>query len=286
MNDFLMPYLLEILDGNISGGVILCGGYGLYLKRDHLIRTGANTLMSELPVSRATTDLDFLLRLEVFSDLEVGKSIRARLDELQFEPKQPNWKFARPLNFGGGANELHVDLLARTPPPGSHIKVSTPRVGSRSNTGLHGIETPEAFAVEEQPVAIEVVGRDFNGNMQTRTVLTPHPYAWLNMKVRAAYDWFRWTHGLDEPREGRVRSDKHAFDAAQIAAMITEAELETATEIAAGYNADPLALEIRREAAELYSTIRSAGWQVAIRSDVRLEHNRIWPALSQALGIE
>ena len=63
--------LLDLLRELERCGVPLTvgGGYGLYLKRMHLARTGEQSLFTELPEVRSTNDIDMFLRAEVLADL-------------------------------------------------------------------------------------------------------------------------------------------------------------------------------------------------------------------------
>lgn len=63
MNDsFMRTCLLELLHtlGNHAQGILLGGGYGLYLKQLHLTGTGVRILIVAdlLPAPRATQDLN------------------------------------------------------------------------------------------------------------------------------------------------------------------------------------------------------------------------------------
>ena len=287
MNDLLTPHLLDILDSSASRDLILGGGFGLYLKRRNLIGSEMVTLARDLPSTRATVDLDFFLKLEVFLDEGQGKAIRLILDTLGYSAAERHWQFSKPFGDGHPEQNVLVDLLARLPPPGSIIKVKSLRVGSGSHIGLHGRETPEAFAVEDHPITVEVKGLRTDGSAATNSVLVPHPYSWLNMKIRAAHDWHLWRQGKELRVGKEPRSSKHAFDACLIMAMITESELEQAVHLANQYHEDPIAFAVRDEAIVLFSSASSVGWQEAVRqSDVDLDHGLIWPAMVRALGIE
>jgi hypothetical protein len=76
--------LLRELDGR---GVPLTvgGGYGLYLKRAHLARTGQQTLFTELPDVRSTNDIDMFLRAEVLADLPRTKEVADAIKRLGYD---------------------------------------------------------------------------------------------------------------------------------------------------------------------------------------------------------
>ena len=50
--------------------LMIGGGFGLYLKRMRLDETHDRTLFSQLPMPRATNDLDLFIRADVLCDLE------------------------------------------------------------------------------------------------------------------------------------------------------------------------------------------------------------------------
>jgi hypothetical protein len=97
----LLDLLYELEGRNIP--ITVGGGFGLYLKRQHLTTLGLRVLFDRLPESRSTNDLDLFLRAEVLVDLErtreVAEAIRrlgyAVVEEAQFL----QWK--REILIGG-----------------------------------------------------------------------------------------------------------------------------------------------------------------------------------------
>ena len=59
----LLDLLLEIEGTDIK--LIIGGGFGIYLKTDHVQRLGMRTLLREWPEVRSTNDLDLFLRPEL-----------------------------------------------------------------------------------------------------------------------------------------------------------------------------------------------------------------------------
>jgi hypothetical protein len=287
MSDLLTPHLLDILADSASNGLILGGGFGLNLKRLHLLQSGVVTLVRELPEARATTDLDFFLKLEVFANPEHGQAIRQTLDTLGYTEFTPLWQFSKPFDQRNPDQKVFVDLLARLPGSGDGIKVRSLRVGSRSDTGLHGRETPEAFSVEEQTISVTVNGTRTDGSTASANVILPHPYSWLNMKVRAAHDWLRWRDGrLIVAEDRRPPSSKHIFDASLIVAMMTEEEVEQAATLTTQFREHPVAQMIRQEAVELFATPTSLGWiETQSQAERAFEHELIWSTMAEMLGI-
>ena len=286
ITDPLLPHLLDILADPVSDGLILAGGFGLRLKQEYLRQTEARTLLDQFPPARATQDLDFFLRMEIWLDSEKGEAVRGLLDTLRYRARVPHLKFEKPLSPDApDERTVKVDLLARTPRADENIPVrraSDPtrhpsRVGSGTGIDLHGGETPEAFAVEDFPTLLQVSGATTNGTPIDALVRVPHPYAWLNMKVKAADDW------AARPKPFSV---KHAFDVYLLTAMLTEEEIEQATALAARYSDNPVATEIHDAAARLYDKPTSPGFVEAQRqAGSPLDHEIFWEALQVALGI-
>ena len=68
----LRTSLLDLLH-NIKGAdirLIIGGGFGIYLKTDHVLRQRARTLLNEWPAPRSTNDIDLFLRPELLVEPE------------------------------------------------------------------------------------------------------------------------------------------------------------------------------------------------------------------------
>ncbi len=277
MNDPLTQGLVGILAEPEAAGLILAGGFGLSLKRRHLLETRARTLCPDLPEARATMDLDLFLRLELFGAGDGGRGIIYMLRRLGYLEVTPRWQFRH------SASEVVIDLLSREPGPGSGVPVRGIRVGGGAGVGVHGRLVREAFAVEERPVIVPLAGAD----AAARCVAVPHPYPWLCMKVRASTDWLRGrtSHGV-RPPPLRAASPKHAFDACLIVAMVTEAEVAGAWLLAEQYAANPMAAEIADEARVLFGRDDAPGWLEAQRQAHRVfNHALMWPVMAGMLGM-
>jgi hypothetical protein len=263
MSDPLRPHLVDLVSGAIGDLLILAGGYGLMLKRRYLSDTGQKTLMETVPDTRATIDLDFFLRLEVF--IQKNGGVRARLDELGYTVLVEKLQFQKLLP---GGQSVKVDLLAGSPRPDApSVKVSEPRVGS--GIGVHGRITPEAFAVEDSPVAIPVEGVQ---------VWVPHPFAWIVMKTVAAGDWLR--------NPAKPYSEKHAYDVYLHVAMVTAEELAACQGFQQRHARHPMLQKAREDGQQLFGTETSAGFLEASRQAGRgLEYRAFWDGYSQIIGL-
>lgn len=288
----LWPYLHEIAMRPETTGSILTGGLGLRLKKAFLEQVGATCLFREVPELRATSDLDLLLRLRLWTEPEQAIAFRAALRELEYDVILHSWHFQKPFH-GVEGKLVKLDLQAR--PPRDHevdkVKVKRNQVGREMGTELAGLLTPEAFAVDDSPIEIRITN-----SAQETTIHVPHPYAWLNLKVAAANDWYSEVNGKIEPKKplenGDSRRLKHVFDVYPIVGMMTAEELSQAEEIAQNYAGHPKAMEIRNAASDLYGLRESIGSQ-AVRTyndGAWAEHfdenyEVFWEALSRALRI-
>lgn len=253
IKDPLMPHLMDILASPDLGGLILAGGFGIRVKQDYLARIGTPTLITPIPPARATGDLDLFLRMEIFTSKDTQENARNAIDDLGYEPQQRNWQFVKPLGSNYVGRDVTLDLLSRHPTEKEKVRLDPPRVGKGL---LHGRDTEEAFAIDMDPIMINLRDVTTTGQTIDATVCVPHPYAWINMKIRAAHDWLRMTRG-EIPYKNY--SEKHAYDVYALVAMLQEPELIRSAEIANQFADHPMAAAIREEAKELFSTPTSPG---------------------------
>lgn len=256
MIDPLFPHLLDIVSDPASEGLILAGGFGIRLKQAYLRETGERTLISVIPDARATQDLDFFLSLALFVQQERGAAVRALLDRLGYAEYTPKYQFGKPFDAEQPALKVKVDLLARLPTEKEDVRVKSPRVGAGSGIDLHGRETPEGFAVEDHPLRLMVHGTRSDGVEVEGKLLVPHPYAWINLKIKAAHDWLRMERG---EIAHKPRSERHVFDVYVLIAMLTEIELAVAEKLAQSYAAHPEARRVAECAQELFGRSDASG---------------------------
>jgi hypothetical protein len=289
MSDPLIGHLSDLCRTAPSGSFILGGGLALRVRRDMLLRSGARTLARavghQLPEARVTTDIDVFLRLEVFE--RGDRSLRVAIDKLGYGERTPKWQFEKELLPGPGSAEgpgamLVLDLLARTPEPGSEVRMKPPRVGSGSGADLHGRVTEEAFAVEQLAREIPVV----EDGITVARPLVAHPYAMLCMKLRASHDWLQYRQeAWSLSSKQKPPSEKHTFDAALCVAMLTEAEQDECIGLAREYAGRPVALAIRSEAKRLFGAPEAPGWRSAVAQGMFDAHAPVWDALGACLGV-
>jgi len=73
----LLDLLHEIEDTDIT--LIIGGGFGIYLKIEHVQRLGTKTLLKEWPEPRSTNDLDLFLRAELVIESAKLKPLPLRI---------------------------------------------------------------------------------------------------------------------------------------------------------------------------------------------------------------
>jgi hypothetical protein len=269
--------LRQILRDERSKDLIIVGGASILIKRDWLARSNQQTLVETLPPARATEDLDFVLRIEIFSSEQKSHEVRELIDELGYVPQSEFWQFSK--------DGVPLDFMARQPEGDElhFVKFDKTRVGRRPTSVLHGRTTPEAFAVETLPIRLDVaLTNDQDGNDVFSTAVA-HPYALLNMKVRAAHDDYlrRQEIGLT-----KKYGEKHALDVYSIVAAMTRNELSECSLLANQFGDRTTAKEIRSEATVLFSGPTTAGFvQAQQQVRERLDHGIFWDALREALGI-
>jgi len=214
------------------------GGLGLLLRDEHLREENVRTLRP-YPALRSTLDIDVFLSRDVIVNAEHMKTVRAILEQLDYEPRKEAhyFQFIHEAEGKEGGGPIKVDLLAALPGGGADVKVNGPRIRPRGYDGLHARVTREAFPVESD--ATEFSMKCDDGVVKVRV---PHPFSYVIMKLHAFRD------RLDDPDPDLSRY--HAFDIYIAVAMLTEGEFEGAGAMRSDYEEVPEfveAQEIRRE---------------------------------------
>jgi hypothetical protein len=226
--DQLMTSLLDLLHEleGLSIPITVGGGFGLYLKRQHLMSSEQPTLFQQLPEPRSTNDLDLFLRVEVLADLRRTRAVADAILRLGYaaveEAKFLQWK--REVLVGGIAQEVKIDMLVG--PLGEYRKnlhVKMPRVRPRGNIEFHAHAVEEAIHVEDEPIVVTVTGQLSSGAPCTGLIHIPQAFPYLMMKLHAFND------RKDDADSGL--GQHHALDLYTIVGMMTEAEYERATKL-------------------------------------------------------
>lgn len=227
MNDqVLRTNLLDFTNAlrNDVAGVMLGGGYGLYLKQLHLSKSNVRTLLPVdlWPSPRATEDLDVMLPTEVVADVRSMTAIRAALDRLGYVVIEGSeyLQFVRTIARLGAVKidllTAQLDILQSIQSIQADERRARPRASDRPK--LHAHPTDGALALNESPLMIEIDGTLSDGQPATARVAIPHPFPYLLMKLTAYRD------RRNDPTSDLGRH--HALDVFRIVAMLTEADFD------------------------------------------------------------
>src|SRR5262249_1167240 len=155
----LTTSLLDLMCELEARGISLTvgGGFGLFLKRQHIATTRKRTLFDQFPEQRSTSDLDLFFRAEVIADLDRYKKVAEVIHHLGYRPVPGaeflQWK--REVLVGDVPQEVKIDIAVgplgkyREKP---HTK-KLPRVRPKEGSGLHAYDVEEAIGIEDEPIA-------------------------------------------------------------------------------------------------------------------------------------
>jgi hypothetical protein len=233
--------------------LVVVGGYGLVLKAEQLRASGARTRIADLPIIRATADIDWLLTSEIITDANATQRIRSALDTLGYRSTVNYWQFSRAADSDGG--RVKFDFLGFAGDD-ADVHLRGGRVRPRGFHGLHGRLNREAFAVGETRIRVEL-------QRESARAITyvPHPFAYLILKLFALRDRL----GGSDPDDAKY----HALDIYKIWAMMTEPEWSEAVSLKIRYAGHPLMPEVGRLIALLFGDISAPG-VVALISEAAL----------------
>ena len=215
----LLDLLVELRELPVP--LTIGGGFGLYLKRMRLDETRERTLFSQLPMPRATNDLDLFVRADVLCDLQSMKAVAAALDRLGYEvvPEAKYMQWKKHFDLHGQDREIKVDLLVG--PLGQfreRLHVKGVRARPVGPIKLHAHTLEEAVHIDESPVTLTISGNRSNGEPAEAQIHVPQPFTYLMMKLFAFRD-----RKMDEDKNlGR----HHALDLYAIVAMQVESEYQ------------------------------------------------------------
>jgi hypothetical protein len=206
-----------------------------------LDQTHDRTLFSQLPMPRATNDLDLFVRADVLCDLESMKAVAAALGRLDYEavPEAKCMQWEKHIDLHGQDREIKVHLLVG--PLGQfrerlHIKGVRARPIGPINLHAHTVE--EAVHIDESPITLTLSGNRSNGKPYEVQIYVPQPFTYLMMKLFA----FRDRKDDKDKDLGR----HHALDLYTIIAMQVEAEYQESLRLGNQYASDDRA-KVARE---------------------------------------
>lgn len=232
--------------------VIVGGGYGIFLKREWVRESASRTLIAAIPEARATNDIDLYLLPELLIVSDRLRPLAAALEALEYEVVRgaEKYQFVRALP---GRGAVKVDLL--TGPPsrfaGTGVKVDARRARPRHSVGVHAHPVEEAITLEDRLREVTIAGQTSAGADFEATVLLPHPFTYLMMKLHAFAD------RLDD--RAKDFGGYHALDLYTIVATTTEIEWEEARGMALSHRDSAAVIRARQIVAEHFRQPTATG---------------------------
>ena len=251
----LLDLLHELREADIR--LIVGGGYGLYVKRQHLQATEETHLLPLISEARSTNDLDLFLTTQILVDPEKSRVVLRAMQALQCETvlSKENFQFTRRLDYEEQAYEIKFDFLTKMPDAAAEIElldVQKVRVRGNKHGGVHAHLTKEAIAVEDNPILVALAGLRTTGEEFSGQVYLPQAYSYLMMKLFAFRDW-------ETVKKKPGNASKHALDVYSIVSMMTEVELATAEMSSRKYRLVPAAQEASSIVSEFFSGSATMG---------------------------
>jgi hypothetical protein len=235
--------------------LIIGGGFGIYLKIDHVQRLSQRTLLRELPEPRSTNDLDLFLRPELIIDSARLKPLVEAIGRLGYQvvPGAENYQFLKLGPEGTEAGSIKIDILTgpQSRFQGTRVKVDARRARPNPSIGIHAHPVDEAPTLEDGLLLVTLAGKLGSGEPWQAEVFLPHPYTFLMMKLFAFRDRLNDTN----KEFGRY----HALDLYTILATTTEEEWEYALKLRDQYGEDPYVMEARQLVSKYFAALDYLG---------------------------
>ena len=235
--------------------LIIGGGYGIYLKTDHVQRLGMRTLLREWPEPRSTNDLDVFLRPELLIESGKLKPLAEAIAKLGYQvvPGAEKYQFVKPGPGGAETGSIKIDIL--TGPQrcfqGTRVKADARRARPNPSVGVHAHPVDEAPTLEEGLLWKTMAGKLSSGEPWQAGIFLPHPYTFLMMKLFA----FRDRLGDADKEFGRY----HAMDLYTILGTTTEEEWGYALELRDQYGGEPYVMDAGRLVSKYFSSLDRLG---------------------------
>jgi hypothetical protein len=249
----LLDLLYETRESELK--LILGGGYGILLKREHIRESGIQTLLTEWPEARSTNDLDLFLRPELLISPTQLKPLAEALPRLGYQVIKgaEKYQFARPGPTGDEQGSLKIDFLTgpRSHFAGTSVKVDDRRARPRPSIDLHAHTTDEAITLDDGLIAITVKGRTSKGTDHHGEIYLPHPFTFAMMKLFAYRD-----RSSDAAKEF---GQYHALDLYAIVAMMSETEWADALRLHSENAGEQKVIEAGEIVGQDFSTQTSKG---------------------------
>jgi hypothetical protein len=249
----LLDLLQKVHDPEVR--LIAGGGFGIYLKTDHVRRSGMRTLLDQWPEPRSTNDLDLFLRPELLIESAKLRPLVNAITDLGYQvvPGAEKYQFVKPGPGGTDAGGVKIDILTgpQSRFQGTRVKADARRARPKPSVGIHAHPVDEAVTLEEGLLSIMLIGTLSSEESWESEILLPQPYTFSMMKL------FAFRDRLNDPNKGFGRY--HALDLYTILATTTEAEWEYALHLRDQYKNDPSAKEAGNLVSEYFSSQERLG---------------------------
>lgn len=233
----LLDLLHEVEDTEIR--LIIGGGYGIYLRTEHVRRLDARTLLREWPEPRSTNDLDLFLRPELLIHSAKLKPLAAAITRLGYQvvPGAEKYQFAKPGPAGNQVGSIKIDILTgpQSRFKGTKVKTDTRRARPHPSVGIHAHPVDETPTLEDGLLPVTLEGKLNSGEPWQAEIFLPHPYTFLMMKL------FAFRDRLDDADKEFGRY--HALDLYTILATTSEMEWREALRLRDQRVDDPYIME-------------------------------------------
>lgn len=306
VQDELWPHFVPLWTDlqEIAPGLLLAGGYGLFLKQqwlvsqlrflgtkdghsivtekeEKLIVDEVRTLVAihqwQDQTPRVTKDFDFIANLDLIASEEEQKRLNDVLKKHGFEvvPANARWQFEKNVSEG---RSVVLDFHAPAPAgERSDLRVQSRRVKpqpSLGQTGIHGRVNPEAASAKLRPFSFTYDGLK---------IVLPNPVTLTLMKLVAMRDRRAASQDAALSAENREQEDlqarKHAEDVCRVMAMMTREESETAAGVLDAVRQSPVFTAAVATFSEFFKTDEDWGSRVVAerwqREDFQLIQNTL-----------
>jgi hypothetical protein len=248
--------------------LIIGGGFGIYLKVEHVRKLGTRTLIEPefWPEARATNDLDLFLRPELLIDSTKLEPLAQAIYGLDYKPVPGAEKYQFSKTAGGESElaKLKIDILTgpREAFAKTKARVDARRVRPRPSVDLHAHPVDEAPTLERELLPVTISNVLSSGEQWAGEIFLPHPLTFAMMKLFAFRD--RLTREPDQ-----AKAQYHALDVYSILATTTEAEWTQALALREEFQKHPRVIEAAQIAHEHFAQLDQIGL-------IRLQESRYY----------
>jgi len=238
--------------------LIIGGGFGIYLKLQHVRKLGTRTLIDPefWPEARSTNDLDLFLRPELLVDSAKLKPLAQAIYELGYEPVPgaEKFQFVKPADGETEAAKVKIDILTgpRDAFSESNVRVDDRRIRPRPSVDLHAHPVDEGLTLERELSSVAISSNLGRGEPWVGEVFLPHPFTFIMMKLFAFRDRLK----TDSDQQ---KAQYHALDVYSVLATTTEKEWKQALSLHEEFRQHPFVIEAGRIADEYFDRREQLG---------------------------